>query len=87
MAALLACAAAGFEPRPGPPAGTLQDTLAAIGAGDGLWTVVYAAHARMLNAARVAFVPFAPPGLALTTSLAMPAGPPDAAVAALRSAC
>ncbi|MFB9447036.1 LysR family transcriptional regulator [Dactylosporangium vinaceum] len=81
-----ACAAAGFEPRPGPPAGTLQDTLAAIGAGDGLWTVVYAAHARMLNTTRVAFRPFAPPGLALPTSLAVAAAGPDDAVEALLAA-
>ncbi|MEV6929049.1 LysR family transcriptional regulator [Dactylosporangium sp. NPDC051485] len=78
-----ACAAAGFEPRPGPPAGTLQDTLAAIGADETLWTVAYAAHTRTLRAGRVAFVPFRDPGLSLVTSLAVRDGDPDPVIAAL----
>ncbi|MFE2143600.1 LysR substrate-binding domain-containing protein [Streptomyces sp. NPDC059456] len=44
-----ACRSAGFEPLPGPVSGSRQDTLATIGAGSTpLWTVVYAAHARVL---------------------------------------
>lgn len=64
-----ACAAAGFEPLPSTGAGTLQDTLSAIGAGQPMWTVVYAAHARLLRSERVAFLPFRDAELALTTSL------------------
>jgi DNA-binding transcriptional LysR family regulator len=82
-----ACASAGFEPEPGPSTGTLQDTLAAIGAGQGLWTVIYAAHARTLRADRVAFVPFRDPMLSLPTSLVVRAGEPSAPMAALISAC
>ncbi|MBY8878416.1 LysR family transcriptional regulator [Actinacidiphila acidipaludis] len=66
-----ACHAAGFEPVPGPPAGSLQDNLAAIGAGTAMWTVVYASQAARLHAPRVAFLPFRGAGLALTTGLAV----------------
>jgi DNA-binding transcriptional LysR family regulator len=65
-----ACHAAGFTPLPGPASGSLQDTLATIGTRP-LWTVVYASHARVLHSPRVAFVPFRPPGLALSTGLAV----------------
>ncbi|WP_369190791.1 LysR substrate-binding domain-containing protein [Streptomyces sp. R08] len=65
-----ACHDAGFEPLPGPVSGSLQDTLASIGARP-LWTVVYASHARVLHSPRVAFVPFAAPGLTLSTGLAV----------------
>jgi DNA-binding transcriptional LysR family regulator len=65
-----ACHRAGFEPSPGPVSGSLQDTLATIGTRP-LWTVVYAAHARVLHSPRVAFVPFRAPGLALSTCLAV----------------
>ncbi|WP_035800451.1 LysR family transcriptional regulator [Kitasatospora mediocidica] len=68
------CHRAGFEPIPGPTSSTLQDTLAAIGSGTPMWTVVYAANARMMRIPRVAFVPFAPPGLALPTALAIRRG-------------
>ncbi|MBO4259429.1 LysR family transcriptional regulator [Streptomyces griseorubiginosus] len=67
-----ACHEAGFTPLPGPAGGSLQDTLATIGTRP-LWTVVYASHARVLHSPRVAFVPFRPPGLALSTGLAVPA--------------
>ncbi|MET9913056.1 LysR family transcriptional regulator [Streptomyces sp. NPDC006476] len=72
-----ACHEAGFTPVPGPASGSLQDTLATIGTRP-LWTVVYASHARVLHSPRVAFVPFRPPGLALSTGLAVraAAGPP-----------
>ncbi|MBK3571847.1 MULTISPECIES: LysR family transcriptional regulator [unclassified Streptomyces] len=65
-----ACHRAGFEPLPGPVSGSLQDTLATIGTRP-LWTVVYGSHARVLHHPRVAFVPFAAPGLALSTGLAV----------------
>ncbi|MFJ3777164.1 LysR substrate-binding domain-containing protein [Streptomyces sp. NPDC090075] len=70
-----ACREAGFEPPPGPSPGSLQDTLASIGTRP-LWTVVYASHARVLHTPKVAFVPFRPPGLALTTGLAVSATTP-----------
>jgi DNA-binding transcriptional LysR family regulator len=60
---------AGCEPTSGGPTTTLTDTLAAIGADASSWTVVYAAHAALLRTTRIAFVPFAAPGLALTTHL------------------
>ncbi|MFJ2769155.1 LysR family transcriptional regulator [Streptomyces sp. NPDC087300] len=67
-----ACHDAGFAPVPGPVGGSLQDRLATIGAGVvPQWTVVYASHARVLHSPRVAFVPFAAPGLALATALAV----------------
>lgn len=75
-----ACRDAGFEPAPGPPHSSLQDTLAALGAGAPGWTVVYAAHAAQLAAERVAFLPVAAGGrdghpggggLALTAALAV----------------
>ncbi|MEV5612393.1 LysR family transcriptional regulator [Streptomyces sp. NPDC052225] len=83
-----ACHDAGFEPRPGPTTGTLQDTLATIGTGTTpIWTVVYAAHARVVHSSRVAFVPFAAPGLALTTVLVTRTEGSDAALDAFRKAC
>ncbi|MFD0330087.1 hypothetical protein ACFQZC_22485 [Streptacidiphilus monticola] len=50
-----ACRDAGFEPLPGPPRGSLQDTLALIGAGVPGWTVVYASYAQQLANPRIAF--------------------------------
>ncbi|QMU72063.1 LysR family transcriptional regulator [Streptacidiphilus sp. P02-A3a] len=82
-----ACAAAGFEPLPSTGAGTLQDTLSAIGAGQSLWTVVYAAHARLLRGERVAFLPFRDADLALTTSLVVRATAPTPQVRLLLAAC
>ncbi|TDW15966.1 LysR family transcriptional regulator [Kribbella kalugense] len=68
-----ACAAEGFEPVIGPRSSSLQDTHAAIGAGIPSWTVIYESHARLLREGRVVFRR-ARPRLALTTSLAVPAG-------------
>jgi DNA-binding transcriptional LysR family regulator len=62
---------AGREPVSAPPASNLPDTMAAIGADGASWTVVYASHAALLRTTRVAFVPFEPPGLSLTTHLAL----------------
>ncbi|WP_033221828.1 LysR family transcriptional regulator [Kitasatospora phosalacinea] len=65
-----ACERSGFRPLFGPPHSTLQNTLATIGAGAPMWTVVYAANARMTHARRVAFRPCRTP-LALPVSLAV----------------
>jgi DNA-binding transcriptional LysR family regulator len=84
---LSACRDAGFDPVPGPPSTALQDTLAAIGSGTPMWTVVYAAHAAQLRASRVAFVPFRVPGLTITTSLALHRTRPPRHARALLEAC
>ncbi|MEW1824740.1 LysR family transcriptional regulator [Streptomyces sp. NPDC088196] len=81
-----ACHEAGFEPLPGPVNGSLQDTLASIGTRP-LWTVVYASHARVLHSPRVAFVPFAAPGLTLSTGLAVHATKAPPHLDALLLAC
>ncbi|MER7671896.1 LysR family transcriptional regulator [Kitasatospora sp. NPDC096128] len=65
-----ACTRAGFRPVLGPAHGALQDTLASIGTGAPMWTVVYAANARMVNTHRVAFRRCRTP-LALPTSIAV----------------
>jgi DNA-binding transcriptional LysR family regulator len=67
---LTACQDAGFRPIAGPATGSLQDTLAAIGTGTPMWTVVYAANARMMNTRRIAFRPASTP-LTLPTALAV----------------
>jgi DNA-binding transcriptional LysR family regulator len=83
-----ACRANGLEPRLGPPAGTDQDMLAAIGTGPATWTVYYTAQARMLTAqaAGVAFVAIDPP-LHMPTSLALPATGSSPVLQALLEAC
>lgn len=81
------CRQAGFEPIPGPTSSTLQDTLAAIGAGTPMWTVVYAANARIMRIPRVAFVPFTAPGPALPTALLLRRGSASAALDLLLKAC
>lgn len=78
---LTACARAGFEPVPAPSSTTLQDTLAAIGAGSPMWTVVYASNARQVHNPRVTFLPIADPGMSLPIALAVRA---DAASPNLR---
>lgn len=86
-----ACHGAGFAPVPGPTYGSLDDTLTAIGAPvgppDGLWTVVYASHARRLSTPRVAFRPFRNPGMELTTYLALRRTDPPAGLEQLLRAC
>ena len=82
-----ACAAEGFEPVLGPRSSSLQDTHAAIGAGTPSWTVIYESHARLLREGRVVFRR-PKPRLALTTSLAVPAGTTIAGdLAVLLAAC
>ncbi|MFC9438704.1 LysR substrate-binding domain-containing protein [Nocardia sp. NPDC057030] len=69
---LTACSKSGFEPVLGPEQVSIQDTLAALGAGAAGWTVLYAPHARLLHSSRVAFLPVCTPGvLALPTVLAV----------------
>ncbi|MFE7170430.1 LysR family transcriptional regulator [Streptomyces sp. NPDC057616] len=81
-----ACREAGFEPLTGRAAGSLRETLAAVGSRPS-WTVVYASHARVLRSPRVAFVPFRAPGLALPAGLAVPAAAPPPHLDALLLAC
>ncbi|MGK5548247.1 LysR substrate-binding domain-containing protein [Streptomyces sp. URMC 127] len=80
------CREAGFEPVPGPACSSLQDTLAAIGSGTPMWTVVYAGNARRMTLPRVAFVPFAAPGLRLPVELAVRSGASSALLAVLHDA-
>ncbi|QHC24788.1 LysR family transcriptional regulator [Streptomyces sp. GS7] len=85
-----ACHAAGFGPVPGPRYGSLDDALTAIGArgsAEGMWTVVYEAHARRLSTPRVAYLPFRNPGMELTTYLAVRRADPTAGLEALLRAC
>ncbi|GAB2732374.1 LysR substrate-binding domain-containing protein [Kitasatospora kifunensis] len=84
---LRACHAEGFEPIPGPPLGSLQDTLAAIGTGTPMWTVVYASNADFARVPRIAFVPFAPPGLSVPVALAVRQGPGTPRLDLLLAAC
>lgn len=80
-----ACADAGFEPLPGAPFTTLQDTLAEIGTGPPTWTVLYTAAAEQVPVRRVAFRPLA--GVTAQTCLAAPPGPPSPALRRLLDAC
>jgi hypothetical protein len=72
-----ACRAAGVAPQPGPPFTTLQETLADIGVGAASWTVFYEV-AGLPEIPRVAVRPLTGP--TLTTSLAVPPGPPTPAL-------
>ncbi|GGX76145.1 LysR family transcriptional regulator [Streptomyces hiroshimensis] len=80
------CRRAGFEPIPGPVFGSLQDTLAAIGSGTPMWTVVYAGNARLMRMPRVAFVPFSEPGLRLPVELVVRGGASSPLVGLLQDA-
>ncbi|WP_331743211.1 LysR family transcriptional regulator [Kitasatospora sp. NBC_01300] len=90
-----ACRDAGFEPVPGPPHSSLQDTLAALGAGVAGWTVVYAAHAHQLRGGQVAFLPVRSPAgarsaeamLSLPTVLAVHGAAAPERVRLLLEAC
>ncbi|GAA3166537.1 LysR family transcriptional regulator [Planomonospora alba] len=72
-----ACRAAGVDPPPGPPFTTLQETLADIGGRTPSWTIFYEVTG-LPDIPRVAIRPLAEP--TLTTSLAVPPGPPTPAV-------
>lgn len=82
-----ACRTAGFEPRPGPPFTTDQDTLAAIATGPPSWTVYYASQAAIQTAPRVVFRPLADPTPSLQTYLAVRPDPPSPQLTALLDAC
>lgn len=81
-----ACREAGFPPVLGRPFTTMQDTIASIGVGDPTWTVLYATHARVLPAPRVAFRPLTEP-LTMPTYLAVSRVTPPPGLAQLRAAC
>ncbi|MEH6374034.1 LysR substrate-binding domain-containing protein [Streptomyces sp. KLMMK] len=80
------CRKAGFEPTPGPVFSSLQDTLAAIGSGTPMWTVVYAGNAQLMRLPRVAFVPFSEPGLRLPVELVVRGGASSRLVGLLQDA-
>lgn len=87
-----ACRDAGFEPVPGPRNSSLQDTLAALGAGTSGWSVLYAAHAARLAGERVAFLPVRDTAgrgtdLVVPTALAVHRTVPSAGLTALLDAC
>ncbi|SNQ51866.1 conserved hypothetical protein [Frankia canadensis] len=82
-----ACHDAGFQPVPSPLTGTLEDTLATIGSGAPLWTVLYAAHARQLRASRVSFRPVRGRPLSMTTALWVRAAAPTQVLPLLLGAC
>ncbi|GLY74137.1 LysR family transcriptional regulator [Actinoallomurus iriomotensis] len=87
-----ACQDAGFEPVLGPSHSSLQDTLAALGAGLPGWTVLYAVHARRLRGGRVAFLPVRSPdgvadALSLPTVLAVRGAADPDRVRPLLAAC
>jgi len=79
--------AAGREPVSASPYTRLADTLAAIGADGTSYTVVYAAHAAQIRNRRVAFLPFAPPGLGLMTHLVVRRSAPSPYFSLLMQAC
>ncbi|WP_246083631.1 LysR family transcriptional regulator [Nonomuraea diastatica] len=72
-----ACREAGIAPPAGPPFTTFQETLSDLGVGAPSWTVFYEVTG-LPEIPRVAIRPLA--GLTLTTSLAVPPGPPTPAV-------
>ncbi|MDF5757310.1 LysR family transcriptional regulator [Spongiactinospora sp. TRM90649] len=72
-----ACREAGISPPAGPPFTTFQETLTALGVGAPSWTVFYEVTG-LPEIPRVAIRPLA--GRTLTTSLAVPPGPPTPAV-------
>jgi DNA-binding transcriptional LysR family regulator len=69
---MTACHDSGFSPTLGPPANSLQNTLALIGVGQPSWTPVYESHSLLLRNPRIDFRPTRP-ALAMTTYLAVPA--------------
>ncbi|MFI6031701.1 LysR family transcriptional regulator [Amycolatopsis magusensis] len=78
-----ACAAAGIDPPAGPPFTGLAETLAEIATGSPSWTVFYEVSGRP-SFPGVAIRPLT--GTVLTTSLAVPPGPPGSATRHLLTA-
>lgn len=81
-----ACASAAFTPVLGGHLGTLQDLIAAVGAGPASWTVIYEPQARVLRQPRVVFLP-TEPALMMPTVLAVRADATSRQVAPLLRAC
>jgi hypothetical protein len=81
-----ACAAAGFTPLPGGHLGSLQDLIAAVGAGPPSWSVIYESQAQTLRQPLVVFRP-TEPALTMPTALAVPADATSRMVAPLLRAC
>jgi DNA-binding transcriptional LysR family regulator len=67
------------------PFTNLQDTLAEIGAGQSAWTVLYAAAAKTAPVHGVAYRPLTSPEV--STSLAVPLGPPPPSIGRLIAVC
>ena len=84
----MACAAAGFSPRFGPPFTTDQDTLTAI-AHDRKpsWTVYDVRTALLMHHPGISFRHLAPPAPAVPTFLGVRRGPRTAGVESLIAAC
>lgn len=80
------CRAAGFDPVFGPPATTMQDTLAIVGSSADTWTVLYESQASRLVTPRVALRPTATP-INMTTLLAVSKTYPPQCLDELLRAC
>lgn len=76
---LASCRAAGFEPLPGRPFTTLQDTLVEIGFSADSWTVLHRTTAEIVPTRRVAVRPLDDPGPRIATSLVTAESPGPAA--------
>ncbi len=82
-----ACGDAGFAPTPDEATSSLEDTLAAIGSGRPMWTVLYAAHADRLHAPRVAFRALRGRELSVVTAVCVRAAAPTPYLRLLLDAC
>lgn len=83
--AVAACRAAGFEPRPGRPAGAPNDTLVEIGTGTPSWTMLLRDDAAAAASRRVAVRPLSP-ALSVPGCLVVPGGQAASCVAGLADA-
>ncbi len=82
-----ACHREGLQPVPSPLTDSLEDTLAIIGSGTPMWTVVYAAHAKQLRSPRVAFRPLRGRPLSVATALCVRVAAPTPFLPLLLAAC
>jgi DNA-binding transcriptional LysR family regulator len=81
-----ACAEAGYTPALADHPDSVEQVLAAIASGSPTWTVMYEPQARMINQARVKFLPTRP-ALVMPTSLAVRGDTTSRTVAPLLRAC
>jgi len=81
-----ACNTAGFTPMLGAHVGSLDDLIAAVGAGSPSWTVIYQPQAQTRRHPLVQFVP-TEPALMMPTALAVPETATSRDVAPLLRAC